>query len=264
MSTSGASTGAGGAPLRHGGGSQPLRRLPDLHHRLQAPQRHPARGAVAAGPRRRAGRVPERGAGLPRHRLPALRGPALRPGVSDRGHAPARRRARHHGLRHLHRLRLLRGGVPLPGPHHRPRARVVLRDAEPAGGAGLPRRTGRGGDQVHLLRGQDRRGGADPGRGAGARPGGHPRLRRVVHRQALHFGDFADPDSNVSRLAARERSLPDARGARDRSADPLPLRGARDHPGAGARGGGRRRAYGAIRTTRWSASARRSGTCARP
>ena len=36
----------GHAPLRHGGGPEPLRRLPDLHHRLQAPHRHPARGAV--------------------------------------------------------------------------------------------------------------------------------------------------------------------------------------------------------------------------
>ena len=36
------------------------------------------------------------------------------------GDAPAGRRTRHHGLRHLHRLRLLRGRLSLPGPDHRP------------------------------------------------------------------------------------------------------------------------------------------------
>ena len=174
---------AGNAPLRHGGRPQPVCRLPDLHHRLQAPQRHAARRAVAPRPGRGAGRVPERRARLPRHRLSALRESTLRAGVPHRRDAPAGRRAGHHGLRHLHRMRLLRGRVSLPGTNHRPRAGVVLRDSEPAGGAGLPRRTGGGGDQVHVLRGQDRRGGPIARRRAGTRPRSHPGLRRFVHRR---------------------------------------------------------------------------------
>ena len=37
-------------------------------------------------------------------------------GVPDHGDQEARRRHRHHRLRPVHRLRLLRGGVPVPGP----------------------------------------------------------------------------------------------------------------------------------------------------
>jgi phenylacetyl-CoA:acceptor oxidoreductase subunit 1 len=47
--------------------------------------------------------------------LPALRRPALHGGVPQHGHKKARRRHRHHRLRPVHRLRLLRGGLPLPG-----------------------------------------------------------------------------------------------------------------------------------------------------
>ena len=195
---------------------------------------------MAAGPRRRAGGVPERRAALPRHRLPALRGAALRPGVPDRGHPAAGGRARHHGLRHLHRLRLLRGGLPLSGPDHRPRPRVVLRGAEPSGGAGLRREPHRGRVQVHLLRGQDRRGGRFPGGRAGARPRGDPCLRRLVHRAGPALRGLRGPREQRLPPRARERPLPDARRARDGPPDPLPLRGARDHPGAGGGSVGRR------------------------
>ena len=202
---------------------------------------------MAARPRRRAGRVPGRRASLPRHRLPALCGAALRPGMSDRSDAPAGGRARHHGLRHVHRLRLLCGGVPVPG-------RTIATSAsgtsgpEPPGGAGLPRRAGRGGVQVHLLRGQDRRGGGDSGHRAGARPRSDPRLRRVVHRPGPPLRDFADPESNVSRLAAENAHFRCTRSS-GRILRSATLRGPGDHPGTGPGpgGGGRRPPRGSER-----------------
>ena len=55
-------------------------------------------------------------------RLPALRRTALHGGVPEHGDEEARRRHRHHRLRPVHRLRLLRRGLPLPGRATRPSA----------------------------------------------------------------------------------------------------------------------------------------------
>ena len=125
----------------------------------------------------------------------------LRPGVPDRGHPPAGGRARHHGLRHLHRMRLLRGGVPY-------QARTIAHDYEWYFGA--PSR------QEEQVFDEDRLGVAtkctfcvdkiDEAAGSpDVVPGldleATPACAASCIAQALHFGDFADPASNVSRLA---------------------------------------------------------------
>ena len=64
-------------PLGDGRGPAALRRLPDLHRIVQARQRHPARGAVAARARHGVRRVPRRAARLRAGGLPALRRAAV-------------------------------------------------------------------------------------------------------------------------------------------------------------------------------------------
>ena len=102
-------------PLGHGCGPAPLRRLPDLHRGVQARQFHPARRAVAARARHGGGRIPRCAARVRSGRLHALRGSALHARLPVDRDPPARRRHRHHRLRSVHRLRLLRGGLPVPG-----------------------------------------------------------------------------------------------------------------------------------------------------
>ena len=146
-------------------GPAALRRLPDLHRGLQARERHAARRAVAARARHGGRRVPGGEARLRAGGLHALRRPALHACVPEHRDEKARRRHRHHRLRPVHRLRLLRGRLPLPG---------ALQERR---GHAAPER----GDQVHLLRGAHRRRprqGPEAGRG----PRGDARLRQLLHR----------------------------------------------------------------------------------
>ena len=93
----------------------------------------------------------------------------------------ARRRHRHHRLRPVHRLRLLRRGLPLSGAlQDRPRASFAYGDADGERDAAPRQRPPGGGDQVHVLRRAHRR---RPGAGpdAGRRSRSHAGLRQRLH-----------------------------------------------------------------------------------
>ena len=204
--------------------------MPDLHRRLQARERHHARRAVAAGPRRRDRHISGRPAPVPGRGVPALRKPALCTGVPDRGDVSAPGWSGGDGLRSLHRLRLLRGGLPVSGAHHCPRPGLVLRGRDSTGVEGLASGAHRGRAEVHVLCGENRRCSRAPTYSR-RRSGRHPGLRERLHRAS-------DPLRRLQRraqqcLSARggELELSDARRARHRSADQVPLR----DPG-GARG----------------------------
>jgi phenylacetyl-CoA:acceptor oxidoreductase len=99
--------------LRHGDRPASLRRLPDVHRRLQERQcdatRRPVAPCSRPGKRRVSGRAQE----LRSRRLHALRQPAMRRGLPDDGDEKAGRRPGDHRLRHLHRLCQLHHGLPL-------------------------------------------------------------------------------------------------------------------------------------------------------
>ncbi len=80
----------GSDALGHGDRSQTLRRVPDVHHRVQAGARAAPGHGLAIRRRRRGGRVPERAAAVPAHAVHALRGAALRAGLPHGRLAPAR------------------------------------------------------------------------------------------------------------------------------------------------------------------------------
>ena len=186
-------------------------------------ERDATRRAVAPRARRRTGRVPRRPPRVRPRRLPALRRPALHGRLPDDGDEKARRRHRHDRLRPLHRLRVLRGGLPLPG---------ALQDARAPRSPTTARwRTRRSATTIRARAVAtkctfcvDR---IDEGLANGLKPGVDPEATpacvNACITQALSFGDLDDPQSNVSRLVARESAFPHARGARHRARLLLPL-----------------------------------------
>ena len=137
--------------------------------------------AVAARARHGVRRVPGRAARLRAGRLPALRRAALHGRVPDDRDEEARRRHRHDRLRPVHRLRLLRGRLPVPGAlQDRARdLRLRRRRRRTRRSATTPRASGRR-DQVHVLRRAHRR---RPGARADARAS-TPRRRRPASTRA--------------------------------------------------------------------------------
>ena len=116
--------------LCHGDRPAALRRLPDLHGRLQERQRHAAGRAMAPRARYRKRQISRRAPHLPAGRLHALRQSALHACLSDDRDEAARGRSRHHRLRPLHRLRQLHHGLPVRRALDRARAALRLRRAD--------------------------------------------------------------------------------------------------------------------------------------
>ena len=198
-------TGSRHDPLGHGRRSAPLCRLPDLHRRVQAHQRHAARGAMAARARHGIRQLPGCAARLRAGRLPALRRPAVHGRLPDHRHKKARRRHRHHRLRPVHRLRLLRGGLSLPGALQDRTRELRLR---------------RGPTASEALRHDDERlavatkctfcvdridAGLEKGLTPGVDPAATPACVNACIAEALAFGDQDDPHSNVSQLLAENQ-----------------------------------------------------------
>ena len=134
-----------------------------------------------------AGTLSERQPHLRAGRLPALRRSAVHACLSVDRDAAARRRHRHHRLRHLHRLRLLRRRLPLSGALQDHQGGLRLRrgsDAERdrARKSRAPRR----GAEMHVLFGPHRfRHRERPG--AGRRSARDAGLRQRLHRRRAAF-----------------------------------------------------------------------------
>ena len=188
---------AAGAALGQAARPVALHRLPRVHHGLQERERGPGRGDPdlrQVGGRRS---VPAGQAGVPGHQVQPVRGRAVRGGMPDPGHVPARGRHRRLRQGHLHRLQGLHGRLPVRRDLHQPRGpfgREVQHVRAPAGrrpGAGLRHRLPHRGDPRRRPERPRRQGypGDQPGAGSGAPAGeGHPARRLLQGRAPGHAG----------------------------------------------------------------------------
>ena len=166
----------------------------------------------------------------------------MRASVPDRRHHAARRRPGGAGLRHLHRLRLLRGRLSVSGAHHRPRPALVLRPRDQAGAGGKARGAPGRGAEMHLLQGpRRRRARARPD--AGRRPGGDTSVLCRLHLAGDPVRRFQGPAEQCLDLGARPPAFPAECRARHRPADQVSLHHA---GGAGTRSRGNRGGRGAL------------------
>ena len=172
---------AAGAALGQAARPVALHRLPRVHHGLQERERGPGRGDPdlrQVGGRRS---VPAGQAGVPGHQVQPVRGRAVRGGMPDPGHVPARGRHRRLRQGHLHRLQGLHGRLPVRRDLHQPRGpfgREVQHVRAPAGrrpGAGLRHRLPHRGDPRRRPERPRRQGYPGDQPGAGCRCAGRRR-----------------------------------------------------------------------------------------
>ena len=178
---------------------------------------------MAQGARRRGRLISRREPHLRAGRLPALRRAAVRACLSDDGDTPTRRRHRHHRLRSLYWLRLLRGRLSVPGPIPRRRPAFRLRRGDAERGRARRPRAPRRGAKMHVLLGPHR---LRPCQrlDAGARTAGDAGLRQFLHCRCAALWRYRRPGQQRLAAVARAEAFSHARRARHRAEFLLSLR----------------------------------------